>query len=316
MSQRIVFMGTSTFSLAVLRMLLDEGYDVVGVVTQPDRPVGRKKKLTPSVVKQLSLEKGLPVIQPEKIRTDYQDILDLKPDLIITAAYGQIVPKVLLEAPRLRCINVHASLLPKYRGGAPVHQAIIDGEEKTGVTIMYMEMKMDAGDIISQRETLITDDDTVGILYDRLSDIGAELLRDTLPSILEGTNNRTPQDESQVTYAPTLKREDEHLNWNMSAREVFNRVRGTDPWPGTYTVYKGMNIKIWAGKIHACENARKHHAHQECGTIVKLFKDAIGVKVTDGVYLITELQVPGKRRMSVKDYMNGKCIFEEDTMFE
>ena len=316
MRERIVFMGTASFSLAVLKMLIEEDYNIVGVVTQPDRYVGRKKVLTMPDVKVEALKYDIPVIQPARIKEDYQAIVDLKPDLIITAAYGQIVPQAVLDIPRLGCINVHASLLPLYRGGAPVHQAIIDGQEKTGVTIMYMVKKMDAGDMIAQKETPILEEDTVGILYDRLSDLGAELLKGTLPDILKGTNQRIPQDENLVTYAPTLSREDERLDWNMSARQVYNKVRGTNPWPGSYTTYQGKTVKIWAGQVHQCENAMKHHAHQDNGTIVKIFKDAIGVKVNDGVYLITELQLEGKKRMSVKDYLNGHCIFEVDTKFE
>ena len=316
MKERIVFMGTASFSLAVLQMLLENQYHVVGVVTQPDRYVGRKKVLTMPDVKVEALKYDIPVIQPVRIKEDYQAILDLQPDLIITAAYGQIIPQALLDAPRLGCVNVHASLLPLYRGGAPVHQSIIDGQEKTGVTIMYMVKKMDAGDIISQKETPILQDDTVGILYDRLSDLGAKLLKETLPSILNGTNQRIPQDESLVTYAPTLSREDERIDWNLSAKQVYNKVRGTNPWPGSYTTYQGKTVKIWSGQVHQCENAMKHHAHQDNGTIVKIFKDAIGVKVNDGVYLITELQLEGKKRMSVKDYLNGHCIFEVDTKFE
>lgn len=316
MRERIVFMGTASFSLAVLKMLIEEGYNIVGVVTQPDRYVGRKKVLTMPDVKVEALKYDIPVIQPARIKEDYQAVADLKPDLIITAAYGQIVPQAVLNIPRLGCINVHASLLPLYRGGAPVHQAIIDGQEKTGVTIMYMVKKMDAGDMIAQKETPILEEDTVGILYDRLSDLGAKLLKETLPDILKGTNQRIPQDENLVTYAPTLSREDERLDWNMSARQVYNKVRGTNPWPGSYTTYQGKTVKIWAGQVHQCENAMRHHAHQDNGTIVKIFKDAIGVKVNDGVYLITELQLEGKKRMSVKDYLNGHCIFEVDTKFE
>ena len=316
MRERIVFMGTASFSLAVLKMLIEEDYNIVSVVTQPDRYVGRKKVLTMPDVKVEALKYDIPVIQPARIKEDYQEVADLKPDLIITAAYGQIVPQAVLDIPRLGCINVHASLLPLYRGGAPVHQAIIDGQEKTGVTIMYMVKKMDAGDMIAQKETPILEEDTVGILYDRLSDLGAKLLKETLPDILKGTNQRIPQDENLVTYAPTLSREDERLDWNMSARQVYNKVRGTNPWPGSYTTYQGKTVKIWAGQVHQCENAMKHHAHQDNGTIVKIFKDAIGVKVNDGVYLITELQLEGKKRMSVKDYLNGHCIFEVDTKFE
>ncbi len=316
MNERIVFMGTASFSLEVLKMLIEEKYNVVGVVSQPDRYVGRKKVLTMPDVKVEALKYNIPVIQPQRIKEDYQDILDLKPDLIITAAYGQIIPKVLLDAPKLGCVNVHASLLPQYRGGAPVHQAIIDGQEKTGVTIMYMVAKMDAGDMISQQETPILEDDNVGVLYERLSHIGALLLKKTLPSILDGTNERIPQEESKITYAPTISREDERIDWNNNALDIYNKVRGMDPWPGSYTIYHGKVVKIWAGKIHQCENAMKHHAHQQSGTIVKIFKDAIGVKANDGVFLITELQVEGKKRMTVKDYLNGRNVFEVDTMFE
>lgn len=314
--KRIVFMGTASFSLAVLKMLLAEKYNVVGVVTQPDRYVGRKKILTMPDVKVEALKFDIPVVQPQKIRMDYQAVLDLQPDLIITAAYGQLIPQVVLDAPALGCVNVHASLLPLYRGGAPVHQCIIDGQDKTGVTIMYMVKKMDAGNIISQKETPILETDTVGILYDRLSEIGAELLKETLPSILAGTNVSLPQDESLVTYAPTLSRDDERIDWNLSAQQIYNKVRGTNPWPGSYTTYLGKTVKIWAGHVHQCENAIKHHAHQDNGTIVKIFKDALGVKVNDGVYLITEFQLEGKKRMSVKDYLNGHNIFVVDTKFE
>ncbi len=313
---RIVFMGTASFSLAVLKMLVEEEYNVVGVVTQPDRFVGRKKVLTMPDVKVEALKHNIPVIQPHKVKEEYEDIIALNPDLIITAAYGQIIPQALLDAPQLGCVNVHASLLPLYRGGAPVHKCIIDGQEKTGVTIMYMVKKMDAGNIISQKETPILDDDTVGILYDRLTDLGAQLLKETLPSIIEGTNQSIPQDEKLVTYAPVLTREDERIDWNTTAKNIYNKVRGTNPWPGVYTTYNGKTVKIWAGLIHQCENAVKHHAHQKCGTIVKIFKDAIGVKVEDGVYLITEFQLEGKKRMLVKDYLNGHNIFEVDTMFK
>ena len=316
MNERIVFMGTASFSLEVLKMLIEEKYNIVGVVTQPDRYVGRKKVLTMPDVKVEALKHDIPVVQPARIKEDYQCVIDLNPDLIITAAYGQIVPQALLDAPRLGCVNVHASLLPKYRGGAPVHQAIIDGEDKTGVTIMYMVKKMDAGNIISQRETPIAYDETVETLYNRLGVIGAQLLKDTLPSILDGTNASIPQDESLVTYAPTLSREDERIDWNKNALEVYNKVRGMNSWPGTFTTFQGKTVKIWTGKVHQCENAMKHHAHQENGTIVKVFKDAIGVKVNDGVYLITEFQLEGKKKMLVKDYLNGNNIFEVDTKFE
>lgn len=310
MNERIVFMGTPSFSVSVLEMLLKEGYNVVGVVTQPDRKVGRKKVLTMSGVKELALKHDLPVFQPVKIRNEYQDIIDLDPDLIITAAYGQIIPDVILNTPRLGCVNVHASLLPKYRGGAPVHKAIIDGEEKTGVTIMYMEKRMDAGDIISQRETTIFEEDTVSILYDRLSEIGASLLKDTLPSIILGTNERIPQDESQVTYAYNIKREDEIIDWHLTSLQVFNKVRGTNSWPGSYSVYEGKNIKIWKGKY---EEESKYDDLP--GTIVEITKDSIKVQTGKGIYAIKELQIPGKKKIEVKNYLNGNSIFKVGGIF-
>lgn len=314
-NKKIVFMGTASFSQKVLEMLIDQGYNVQLVVTQPDRKVGRKKEIKMPEVKEVALAHNIPVFQPVKIKEDYSEIEQLNPDLIITAAYGQILPKSLLDIPALGCINVHASLLPQYRGGAPVHQAIIDGNQETGVTIMYMAVKMDAGDIISQEKINIENTDTVGILYDKLSVLGASLLEKTLPSILEGTNNRIPQDEQLVTYAPTISREQEHLSFNTTAFLVDCKIRGMNPWPGAFVKYKDKTVKLWAGKIHQCENAIKHHAHQENGTIVKIFKDAIGVKVEDGVYLITELQIEGKKRMSVKDLVNGNHFFEVDTCF-
>ena len=313
---RIVFMGTASFSKQVLVKLLEEKYNIIGVVTQPDRLVGRKKVLTMPEVKEVALKYQIPVLQPARIKEDYQEIIDLKPDLIITAAYGQIVPDAILQAPKLGCINVHASLLPKYRGGAPVHYAIINGEEKTGVTIMYMVKKMDAGNIISQVEVAIDEQENMGDLYQRLSVVGANLLLETLPAIINQTNNSIVQDESLVTYAPVITHEQEKIDFNQSAKDVYNRVRGLNPWPGAYTTYEGKNVKIWAGMIHNCANAKVHHQHQPNGTIVKIFKDAIGVKTGDGIYLITELQLAGKKRMAVKDYLNGNNIFKVDTQFE
>ena len=313
---RIVFMGTASFSKQVLVKLLEEKYNIIGVVTQPDRLVGRKKVLTMPEVKEVALKYQIPVLQPARIKEDYQEIIDLKPDLIITAAYGQIVPDAILQAPKLGCINVHASLLPKYRGGAPVHYAIINGEEKTGVTIMYMVKKMDAGNIISQVEVAIDEQENMGDLYQRLSVVGADLLLETLPAIINQTNNSIVQDESLVTYAPVINHEQEKIDFNQSAKDVYNRVRGLNPWPGAYTTYEGKNVKIWAGMIHNCANAKVHHQHQPNGTIVKIFKDAIGVKTGDGIYLITELQLAGKKRMAVKDYLNGNNIFKVDTQFE
>ena len=284
---KIVFMGTATFSEAVLKNLIQHDYNIVQVVSQPDRRVGRKKELKMPEVKVVALEHDIPVFQPQRIKEDYQAILDMQPDL-----------------------------LPKYRGGAPVHYAILNGDEKTGVTIMYMVKKMDAGNIIYQKETPISYDETVGELYDRLSTLGAEAIVEAMPAIIEGTNASIPQDESKVTYSPVISREQEKIDFNRPAIEIYNHVRGLNPWPGAYTTYQGKTVKIYQGLVHNCPNAMTHHAHQEPGTIVKIFKDAIGVKVQDGVYIITEFQLEGKKRMLVKDYLNGHNIFEVDQKFE
>lgn len=240
----IIFMGTPAFSAPILRMLVEEGYKVKAVVTQPDRPVGRKKVLTAPPVKEEAIQLGLPVIQPNKLKgsEELDQIIALKPDLIITAAFGQILPKELLEVPELGCINVHASLLPAYRGGAPIHQAIIDGQSKTGVTIMYMEEKLDAGDIISQSEISIEHTDDTGLLFEKLSAIGSELLKETLPSIIAKMNSRTKQDDTKVTFAKNISREQERIDWNNSTLQIHNQIRGLHPWPVAYTTVPGFSF--------------------------------------------------------------------------
>ena len=241
---KIVFMGTPEFAVPILEGLI-ESYDVVGVVTQPDKKVGRKQELVPTPIKKVALEHGIKVFQPEKIRKDYEDILAMNPDIIITCAYGQIIPKVILDYPRLGCINVHGSLLPKLRGGAPIHHAILDGYDKTGITIMYMDVKMDNGDIISTSETKIEDTDNLESLHDRLSIMGKELLLKTLPSIINGTNNRIKQNEDEVTFGYNITREEEHIDFNRTSREVFNHIRGLSPFPSAYAVLDDLEVKIY-----------------------------------------------------------------------
>lgn len=299
---KVVFMGTPAFSAPILRMLHEEGYEVLAVVTQPDRPVGRKKVLTPPPVKEEAVRLGLRVIQPEKLRgsEELQQIINLGADIVITAAFGQILPKELLEAPRLGCINVHASLLPKYRGGAPIHQAIIDGQATTGVTIMYMAEKLDAGDIISQREITIEDTDHTGSMFEKLSDVGRELLKDTLPSIVEGTNARIPQDESQVTYASNISREQERIDWQKDARTIYNQVRGLHPWPVAYTTFEGANFKIWWAQVGQTSTSR------EPGEVVAIHKDSFEIATGEGGTLaVLDLQPAGKKRMTAEEYLRG-----------
>ncbi len=295
---RVVFMGTPDFSVPVLEGLI-ENYNVVGVVTQPDKEVGRKKEILFSPVKKKALENHIPVLQPLKVRLDYEEILKLNPNLIVTCAYGQIIPKVLLDYPSYGCINVHASLLPKLRGGAPIHHAIIDGYDKTGVTIMYMNEVMDGGNIISQAETVIEDSDTVGTLHDRLSLMGKRLLLETLPSILAKTNPSLPQDEDKVTFGYNIKREEEKITFDHPTREVFNHIRGLNPFPGGYALLDGNVIKLYDVKIGKTLNS----THP--GEILALSKEGMEIATLDGSVIVTTLQFAGKKKMSVKDYLNG-----------
>ncbi len=294
---QIVFMGTPDFAVPVLQGLIDN-YKVRAVVTQPDRP-GNHGQLTESPIKKLAKENTMLVIQPEKIREDYQEIIDLHPDLIITCAYGQIIPKALLDCPRLGCINVHASLLPKLRGGAPIHKAIIDGYKKTGVTIMYMNPKMDEGDIISQKEIDILDTDTASSLHDKLSALGTELLLETLPSIIDGTNSRTPQDHSQATYAFTIKREDEKINFNDTSKQVYNQIRGLNSFPGAYCLFENKILKVWDSYI------TDNYPTGFNGQITAIYNDGIGVKVSNGEVVFKTIQLEGKKRMNARDFVNG-----------
>jgi len=268
------------------------------VVTQPDRFVGRKKELIYSPVKNKALENNIPVFQPEKIRINYEEIKKYNPDLIVTCAYGQIVPKEVLDIPKLGCINVHASILPKYRGGAPIHYAIINGEEETGITIMYMDIGMDTGDIIEIEKIKIEDNDTVETMHDKLSILGANLLEKVLPEIITRTNNRIKQNDEEATYAPTIKREDEHLNFNKCAKEVYNKVRGLNSWPLANMFLDDEEIKVIEGYIG-------EETKEIPGKIVKVTKDAIGVACSDKIFYITKIKPFGKKTMLVKDYLNG-----------
>ncbi len=304
MSVRILFMGTPDFAVPVLEALVHSPYEVVGVVTQPDRPKGRKQVLTPPPVKQVAERYGLPVLQPQRIRReeDFQPILALQPDLIVTAAYGQLLPPPILHAPRYGCINVHASLLPKYRGGAPIHWAIINGERETGITIMYMVEELDAGDMIAQRAMPIHPQDTVGSLHDRLKELGARLLLETLPELLAGKIRPIAQDDSSATYAPNIRREDERIDWRRTAEEVYNRIRGLNPWPVAYTTYGEETWKIWWG--HPVQ--REHHMSP--GTILEVSQEAVIVACGQNALKLLEIQPAGKTRMKVADYLRGRAI--------
>ncbi|MCL6570809.1 MAG: methionyl-tRNA formyltransferase [Bacillus sp. (in: Bacteria)] len=299
---KIVFMGTPDFSVPVLRQLITDGYEVIGVVTQPDRPVGRKRVLTPPPVKVEALNLGIPVFQPEKIRQeeDLDKILSLKPDLIVTAAFGQILPNKLLVAPKYGCINVHASLLPELRGGAPIHYAIIQGKKKTGVTIMYMVEKLDAGDILTSLEVPITEEDNVGTLHIKLSAAGSKLLAETLPLLLEGRLKAKPQNNSEATFAANIKREQERINWKKTGEEIYNHIRGLNPWPVAFTTMEDQVLKIWrAKKVSGLKS-------QKPGTILTIEADGFTVSTGNETAIkIIELQPSGKTKMMSEQFLRG-----------
>ena len=296
---KIVFMGTPEFSVPVLQSLIDN-YDVKAVVTQTDKPLGRSGKIAYSPIKKLALENNILVLQPERIKDAVEEIIDIEPNIIITCAYGQILPVELLEYPEYGCINVHASLLPKLRGGAPIHRAIIEGYKKTGITIMYMAERMDDGDIITQSEVEIEDTDTASTLSFKLSNLGSKLLIETLPSILDQTNTRTQQDKAQVTFAPIIKKEDEKLDFSKTEREVYNKIRGLNAFPGAYTIFEGKRMKVWESR-----QSEDYFPENLDGESVKIYKDGIGVKVSNGVIVFTVIQPEGKGKMQASAYLNG-----------
>ncbi len=294
---RVVFMGTPEFSVPILELLIED-YNVVGVVTQPDKLVGRKKILTPSPIKKLAIEKGIPVLTPSKIRHEYEDVIDLKPDIIITCAFGQIIPKEILDYPEYGCINVHASLLPKYRGGAPIQRAILNGDELTGITIMYMNEGLDTGDMIEKSEVQIARNDNYLSLSNKLNDCAVELLRKVMPKILSGENDRVKQDNDAAVYAPIITREDEKIDFNNKTEDIYNKIRALSPTPGSYTTIDNKVLKIYDSKIGTSKNNIP-------GEIIHIYDDGIGISTNDGEIIITEIKLEGKNKTYVKDFLNG-----------
>ena len=297
MDVKIVFMGTPLFSVPILEALI-ENYNVIAVVTQPDR-ISNNKVLEPAI-KKIAESHNIKVLQPVKIRREYQEILDLNPDMIITCAYGQIIPKELLDFPRYGAINIHASLLPKLRGGAPIHHAIIDGYDKTGITIMYMNEKMDEGDIILQSSTSISLDDTTETLHDRLSIMGRDLILDAIPKIVSGNINRIKQNGKDATYGYNISREDEKIDFNKTRYEIFNQIRGLNSYPGAYTIFNNKILKVWKSEIGS-----NNYFNKKNGEIVCLYDDGIGVKCLDGEIILKEVQLEGKKKQCAKDFING-----------
>ncbi|CAM3666729.1 methionyl-tRNA formyltransferase [Erysipelothrix urinaevulpis] len=296
---RILFMGTTVFSKVILDLLIEEGYDVMGVVTQPDRPFGRKRILKASVVKERALEKGIAVYQPEKIKESIEAINGLGADLIVTCAYGQIVPIEIIEKPKYKAVNVHASLLPKYRGGAPIHWSIIKGENKTGLTLMEMDAGMDSGNMIAKKEVIISIEDTMGDVEAKLMAVAEPLIRNDLKSYLKGEIQSVSQNEHDVSYAYTIQKKDEHINFNQDVMNVYNHIRGLIPWPVSFALLEGERVKF-----HQVKLVQANHSFAS-GTIMKVHKEGVDIACEGGYVTITKIQPFGKPTMDAIDFYNG-----------
>ena len=295
---KVVFMGTPQFAVPVLEELI-RYCNVIMVVSQPDREKDRKGNFILSPIKELAIKNNIPVFQPEKIRKSYQKILDLNPDIIITCAYGQIIPEQILNYPKYGCINVHGSLLPKLRGGAPIQHAIMDGYDETGITIMYMDKGMDTGDIISMEKVPITNEDTYDSLHDKLSILGANLLMKSLPSILDNTNERIKQDENLVTFGYNISKEDEKIDFSLSSKEVSNKIRGLSSIPGAYCMYNNLRLKIYDCYI------TEEKANSEYGKIIRIDKTGMYINTNDKVVRVTDIKLEGKKRCKISEFING-----------
>lgn len=299
---RVIFMGTPEFALPSLEALRARGEHIISVVTQPDRPQGRGQRMAAPPVKVAALAAGIPVQQPAKVRQPefLEWCRSAAPDLIVVVAFGQILPKALLEIPRLGCLNVHASLLPKYRGAAPIAWAIIRGERETGITTMQMDPGMDTGPMLLQRSIEIRPDDTAGTLGARLAELGANTLNETLDLLAVGRLSPTAQDSSLATLAPMLKKDDGRINWRQPASAIDALVRGLDPWPGAWTQHAGEPWRIWKTVVEPGTG--------EPGSVLRADAAGIAIGTGEGHLVITELQAPGKRRLAVRDYLAGHAI--------
>ena len=298
---RVVFAGTPDFAATALRALLSAGHQVVAVYTQPDRPAGRGRKLMPSPVKQVALDASLPVHQPESLKNpDAQaELAALKPDVMIVAAYGLILPKAVLDTPTHGCLNIHASLLPRWRGAAPIQRAIAAGDADTGITIMRMDVGLDTGDMLLKVTTPITSEDTGGSLHDRLAELGGQAILDALTQLNAGELHGEPQNDDEANYAHKLSKEEGHIDWSQSARAIERLIRAFNPWPGTYTDLGDQRVRI-----HHAE-AMADTASKPPGTVVRRERDGVDIACGEGVLRVTSVQLPGSRAQSVSDLING-----------
>ena len=306
---KIIYMGTPDFAVGPLKALIEAGHEICAVVTQPDRQKGRGKEMAPSPVKECAMEYGLPVLTPVKIK-EAEAIEELKrypADIFVVAAFGQILSEEILNMPEYGCVNIHASLLPKYRGAAPIQWSIIDGEKETGVTIMQMDKGLDTGDILFQKKVPITEEETGASLFDKLAEAGAELIVEALAKIEKGEVTPLKQDDNNSCYAKMLSKSTGKIDWNKSAVEIERLVRGLNSWPSAYTEYKGKQLKIWKAEVLP-------HIEGKPGTIAKVTKDAVIVCTGDGALSLLEIQLEGKKRMSTKEFLLGRTFEEGEVL--
>lgn len=311
---KIVYMGTPDFAVGPLEALLANGYEVTAVVTQPDKAKGRSGQLMPPPVKQCAMKYQIPVFQPEKIKKPeaVEKLKEFEADIFVVAAFGQILSKEILDMPKYGCINIHASLLPKYRGAAPIQWAIIDGEKQTGVTIQQMDIGVDTGDILSVKIVPITGEDTGESLFDKLQIAGSELLIETLPKLEAGEIVPIKQDEALATHAKMLTKELGNIDFTKTADEIEHLIRGLNSWPSAYTYYGNKTMKIWKACV---TDEQSEHEDAECGRIVAVSKDSIDIACKKGCLRVLQLQMEGKKRMTVRDFMLGHK-FEVGTVFK
>ena len=303
---KVIYMGTPDFSVGALEAIIKAGHEVVLVVTQPDKPKGRGKAMQASPVKECALSHGIEVFQPTKIREseNVEYLRKFGADIFVVAAFGQILPKSILDMPKSGCVNIHASLLPKYRGAAPIQWAVINGDEVTGVTTMLMNEGIDTGDMIAKKQVRLAEDETGGSLFDRLADTGAELIVETMKMLEEGTAEFTPQNSEEATHTSMISKELGSIEWSKPAAEIERLIRGLNPWPSAYTRLKGKTFKIWKAQVVEVSSSDKP------GTIIKIGKDELLVQTGEGALSLIEVQLEGKKRMDVASFLRG-CQIEE-----
>ena len=314
---KVVFMGTPDFSVGTLEALVEAGYEITGVVTQPDKPKGRGKQMMPTPVKEAAEKHGLPVYQPRRVRDAeaIEEIRKMEPDVIVVVAFGQIIPKEILDMPKYGCINVHASLLPAYRGAAPIQWAVMNGDEVSGVTFMKMDEGLDTGDMLTKVEVPLAADETGGSLFDKLAAAGAKLLVETLPKLEKGEVTPEKQPEISTTeYARMIKKEDGKIDWTKSAVEIERQIRAMSPWPSAFTKVNGKNLKIWDAKVIAMfggdlfSKIPGQNPTKSAGKVWVADETGLHVKTGDGILVIEELQLEGKKRMKAADFLRGYAI--------